>query len=193
MPYPKNWQRYIALLKASGTSPDPYLAKFAARYRLASSLEDLTLKGFSVATKRGYLVVTRLAYAYTALEALEKALGVFNSDPRQPIVDFRIANQIAKGHFDATLAEIVEAAEPNRRPVLERRVAEMVSDPDSGNVRVLVEGIRNSLFHGKFTPSGSGLSKGKSRPDLLNKLADEILHTADDHFNHWLHGQNSPS
>jgi len=69
----------------------------------------------------------------------------------------------------------------------------MMSNLDSGNVRPFVEGIRNSLFHGKFTPTSSGLRSSKTKRDLLALLADEILLGADDIFQRWLQEEISRS
>jgi hypothetical protein len=162
------------------------LANFSARYRFASSLEDLGLPGFSEATKHGYLVATKLAYAYSALEALERGIGRFSVKERSQIIDFRVAGKIADGKFDEALQQIFEAAEPNMAARVQEGLDSMMSNLDSGNVRPFVEGIRNSMFHGKFTPTSSGLRTSKSKRDVLARLADEILLGADDIFSRWL-------
>lgn len=189
MTRPKAWSDYIRAIKAEGRNPDQMLANFAARYRFASSLEDLGLPGFAEATKHGYLVATKLAYAYSALEALERGIGTFAVKDRSTIVDFRIAKKLASGEYDAALAQIIDAAEPGNREAVTRKIDKMLGDLDSGNVRPFVEGIRNSLFHGKFTPTASGLKSSKSRRTALEKLADEILLGADDIFTRWLKAQ----
>jgi hypothetical protein len=183
---PKSWKKYITHVKSADQIPNQMLANFSARYRFASSLEDLGLPGFSEATKHGYLVATKLAYAYSALEALERGIGRFSVKDRSQIIDFRVAGKIADGKFDEALQQIFEAAEPNMAARVQEGLDSMMSNLDSGNVRPFVEGIRNSLFHGKFTPTSSGLRTSKSKRDVLARLADEILLGADDIFSRWL-------
>jgi len=191
MSRPKAWKEYIRGIKAEGRNPDQMLASFAARYRFASSLEDLGLPGFAEATKHGYLVATKLGYAYSALEALERGIGTFAVKDRSAVVDFRIAKKLANGEFDAALAQIIDAAEPGNREAVTRKIDKMLDDLDSGNVRPFVEGIRNSLFHGKFTPTASGLKGSKARRKALEDLASEILLGADDIFSRWLKNQTN--
>jgi hypothetical protein len=163
------------------------LANFSARYRFASSLQDLVLPGFSEATKHGYLVATKLAYAYSALEALERGIGTFSvKKNRSQIIDFPVAGMLANGEFDEALVHIIEAAEPNMVNRVRESLDLMLANLDTANVRPFVEGVRNSLFHGKFTPTSSGLRSSKSKRDVLARLADEILLGADDLFSCWL-------
>ena len=183
---PMAWKSYISHLKSTGQKPDKLLANFAARYRFATSLDDLGLPGFSAASRHGYLVATKLAYAYSALEALERGIGKYAVKDRSQIVDFRIAKKLASGEFEATLAQIIDAAEPKHLKGTRDGLDAMMANLDSGNVRPFVEGVRNSLFHGKFTPTASGLKASKSRREALEKLADEILLGADDIFGRWL-------
>jgi hypothetical protein len=187
---PKAWKTYIEQVKTAGQKPDKILANFAARYRFAASLDDLGLPGFSAASRHGYLVATKLAYAYSALEALERGIGSFAVKDRSLIIDFRIAKKLAHGEFDAALAQIIDAAEPMHQKGVRESIDTMMANLEPGNVRPFVEGIRNSLFHGKFTPTASGLKSSKSRREALAKLADEILLGADDIFSRWLRDKN---
>jgi hypothetical protein len=191
MSHPKAWKEYIRIVKEQGGSPDPMLANFAARYRFASALDDLGLPGFADKTKHGYLVATKLAYAYSALEALERGIGTFAVKDRSQIVDFRVAKKISRGEFRAALKQIVDAADERSRAKKELELAEMQANLDSGNVRPFVEGIRNSLFHGKFTPTSSGLKESNARRKALENLANEILLGADDIFSRWLNNQTN--
>ncbi len=193
MSRPKVWKQYLQMLEGRGEQPDSLLAKFAARYRFAASLEGMTLPGFSEATREGYLVATRVAYAYSALEALERGIGSFAVRDRSQIIDFRIAEKLSAGDFDSAIQQIVDAAEPRNQKGVSAGLDAMMANLESGNVRPFVEGIRNSLFHGKFTPSASGLKASKSRRDALDRLADEILLTADDLFKVWLRNQTNKS
>jgi hypothetical protein len=189
MPRPKAWKTYIDQLKTVGQKPDKILANFAARYKLANSIEDIVLRGYSEATRHGYLVATKVAYAYSALEALERAIGSHTSQSKIQIVDFRVASMLERGELSALLTHIVDAAEPDRRKKVEANLEKTMTKLDSGDVRHVVEGIRNSLFHGKFTPTASGLASSKARRETFDKLATEILLTADDRFSAWLKTQ----
>jgi hypothetical protein len=189
MSRPKAWKHYIEALKKSGKKPDQMLATFAARYKLASSLEGIVLQGYSESTRNGYLVATKVAYAYSALEALERAIGSHESKAKIQIVDFRVAAMLERGELTALLAHIVDSAEADHKKKVEAKLETTLANLDSGNVRHVVEGIRNSLFHGKFTPTASGLASSKARREIFDKLATEILLTADDRFATWLKTQ----
>ena len=186
---PKAWKEYISHVKAAGTTPNQMLANFAARYRFARSLDDLSLPGFSQPTKEGYLVATRVAYAYSALEALERGIGKYSVKTRSEIVDFRLAKKLAIGEFDAAVAQIIDAAEQRHAKSVREGFKTMFDRLETGNVRPFIEGIRNSLFHGKFTPTASGLTSSKSRRKAFSTVADEILLTADAIFASWLHAE----
>jgi hypothetical protein len=194
---PKAWKKYVSHIKLTGETPDQMLVNFSARYAFASALEDFVLPDFSEATRHGYLVATKLAYAYSALEALERAIGVHSVKARSQIIDFHFASRLANGDFSAALDQIIDAAEKQRVDRVRVGLEDMMENLDSGNVRPFVEGIRNSLFHGKFTPTASGIRSSKSRRESLLSLAQEILISADEVFSDWLsaelsRGQDSP-
>lgn len=159
--------------------PNEDFANFAARYRYAKSLSSQTLDGFSATTAHGYFVVSKVAFAYAALEALERSTTTYRS---QNIVDFAVSRAIVNGEFDAALKQILEAAEPRFQKQVESKIDHLRKSGDDGDVRAFVEGLRNSYFHGKFTPAKSGLTNSAMRRKLLLGLADEVLATSNDLF-----------
>ncbi len=186
MANPQFWGRYLLAAKSRAETPSRILANFAARYRMAKSLESIVLTGYSAEARRGYLVAMKVALAYSALETLERGIDRFSPNKRTPIFFPRLGTQVSEGKLDDLLSSLIEAAEPRFRTSFAKRLDVMKTSTDPVNLRPLVEGLRNSMFHGKFTPTSSGLAKSKRNSDLLESLAEEILHTSDRLFEEWL-------
>ena len=188
MSNPSYWTHYTKSL-SSASDINPELANFAARYRFAKPLNGLLLTGYSAGTAKGYLVATRLSFAFTALEALEQAIGVHHSDKsdREPIVDFEIAAMLARGDLIKAERQILDAGDSEfRRGKIAQSLRNIkLAEQETGNVRAFVEGFRNATFHGKFTPHKSGLDKSASLQAAIDRLADEVLKSANDHFTRW--------
>ena len=73
MTRPRDWQRYTNWLTAEHQDIDPRLARFAARYRIATTLTALEFNGLGQAATAGYTSALRAALAYSALEAFDQA------------------------------------------------------------------------------------------------------------------------
>ena len=70
----RSWNRYIRSRGKAGR-PDGAFARFNARFNLATSFEGVTLADVSERTAQAYSSGIRVALAYSALEALDSALG----------------------------------------------------------------------------------------------------------------------
>jgi len=186
MNYPKYWSEYLRQLQAAGETINPFLANAAARYRFAHTLEGISTPGLTLGTEQGYFVVTKLAFAYTSLEALERGLNLFTKDKKAQIIDFRVAKALHTGKFAGALRQIEDAAEDGWKQKVAGDLSKLLQDQDSGDVRVFVEGLRNCLFHGKFTPSKSGLTANIGNRNLILGLAEQVLLTTDDVFGFWV-------
>ena len=65
--YPPGYGQYQSLSRALGITPNPKIAKFAARYRFAGQLNSIEILGASEASQTAYLISLRLALSYSAL------------------------------------------------------------------------------------------------------------------------------
>jgi len=184
--YPKYWPEYVRQVESASETIDPFLANAAARYRFASTLDGLSTPGLTIGTEQGYFVVTKLAFAYTSLEALERGLNLFTKEKKAQIIDFRVAKALHTGKFAGALRQIEDAAEDGRKHKVAADLEKLFQDHESGNVRVFVEGLRNCLFHGKFTPSKSGLTANIGNRNLILGLAEQVLLTTDDVLGAWV-------
>jgi hypothetical protein len=82
--YPPGYGRYQAVSRAVGHTPNPLIAKFAARYRFAGQLNSIEILGATEASQTAYLMSLRLALAYSALETLVSALQLKGSIAIEP-------------------------------------------------------------------------------------------------------------
>ena len=74
MTHPRAWNRHVRALGKTA-KPDAGLSRFHARYNLAASFEGVTLTDVSERTAEAHSSGIRVALAYSALEALDSALG----------------------------------------------------------------------------------------------------------------------
>ena len=92
---PKSWSRYVDKMASAGGKPKTKFSRFRARFILAKNLESISVAGLSEGTSRAYFAVLRLTLAFTALEALENAIGCKN---QIKVIDDMLATQIRRQH-----------------------------------------------------------------------------------------------
>jgi hypothetical protein len=178
MSNPSAWKRYIS---AVGGKPAPEFARFAARYNVATSIEGLQIVGFSDATQEAYNAAMQAALAYSALEALNKAL----SDKRgtRHLPDPALAKNY-RASSSTKLREFLMASVDNK--ALIGRLASLASDEANDDVLPVAEGIRHLMFHGDFTAHGAGAAQSKATRGFISSLADAILVRANSNFELYL-------
>ena len=179
--HPTHWQKYCHRVSRSRMAENAAINKFAARYKLAHSLQSVTFEGFTEKTNAAYAAATRVGLAYSALEALESALGLRKSEI---VIPSALATRLRSQEF-RNLFELLEEELSNKK--LKTQILEFRRRMNR-NVRPVVEGIRHLMFHGQFTAYGSGISSSKSRIKTLELLAEIVLNFADQEFSKWVEG-----
>ena len=177
------WKMYIDRL--DGGEPKQGLATFKARYDLASNLSGFVLDNSNENLSRAYSLLTKLGLSYTALEYLEKKLGV---DGHPPIFASDLANE-SRYLLPADI-EIV-ARKMKLHPLLRIRLEATQAISSSNDVRPIVETLRHALFHGSFTPAGWKIGDTKRSRAWLEGLSQVTLRKADETFTAWFEAQAS--
>ena len=177
---PSNWGAYHAKLKRASELKHPKLNVFATRYSLARGLPVVPFAGFATDTSDGYSVALRVAFAYTALEALESAL----SEKDRNVIDSpELANALrepAQAKFLAGLIEHQGVRDGLRKHLMAFRAGE------DDNLRWIAYAIRNLMFHGSLTSSSLQLNSSKRRRELLDQLATAVLDASDVRFTRYV-------
>ena len=158
-PYPKKW------------------SLFFARYRLVSEIQGLKFHSLKGLTAEGYELALKVGLAHTALEALQNAL---EGDHVIVVRDAR-ASRILRGLRNTQFEDFLVKSCKSRN--LKARVEAMFASQKPMDLIPLVEAVRNSVFHGGFTPHSSMLTRN---PDvrilfdliyllIIDKIEAEIL------------------
>lgn len=177
--YPAGWREWRRLVADGEYEDDRALNRFAARFRMASGMRAVTYPSMGRATAEGYSVALRVALAYTALEAWEKAMG----RGKQTVVeDADLAGDFRGPGLTRLRAHLVAAS----RSGLRGRVALVIEADDITDVRPVAEALRNVVFHGDFTPGGAGLARSGAARTWTRRLSDSVLDTVEADFAAWV-------
>lgn len=174
------WSRYVLALGKKG-KPDPGLARFNARFNLATSFEGVSLAGVSDRTVQAYSSGIRVALAYSALEALDSALG--KRIARTRMSDENLARRYRSQTCDG-LRELLE--ESTQASQVQHQLQILASDKDADDVMPVAASVRHLVFHGDFTAHGSGAAQSAGVRKFLDDLANALILRADDQFELYL-------
>jgi len=177
MPSPTAWNSYIAIAGVKHDDTFTGLARFRARYVLASDIQPITIDGSSARLNDAYFACLRVTLAYTALEALESTLKIkkqIKFSDESMVSGFRaprndILRELVPLGSDANLTQ-------NERSFLR------FMDNKHDDLRPAVYAIRNLMSHGTLTANRLGLNKSKSRRRLIHDLAEVTLSACDKRF-----------
>lgn len=179
--YPTDWKRYCSLVRAGALPAEGSVNRFAARYRMASKLESVHFLDYSDVTSAGYTEGLRVALAYSALETLEaiayKGKKVITVDSPSLSDTFRTART-------AKMRGLLDALVTNRG--VKDSLKQLVDDHKVVDLRPVAEGFRVLMFHGLFTPYGSGVAKSVTTLKFMTSLSREVINSTDQHFTRWL-------
>lgn len=181
---PHQWDRYTQACSSNGLTIDGGLARFAARYRVATTLTGMQFSDLGQDSELGYTAAFRCGLAYSALESLDRALGARGRVT--PIVSPRVASALRSARAEKLLTLL--AAELDDSGLVDR-IAAIAEDRETADVAPLAAGIRHIVFHGGFTAHGSGAARSASVRSLLEQLSEATLHAADARFERYLDDQ----
>lgn len=183
---PAAWREYRVLVDGADAPKQTEANKFAARYRLATDLEEISFRSLSAPTVAGYSAGFRVGLAYSALESLERVLGEPNKRSHYPksveVIDPNLAHRFRSARM-RKFAEAIAKAPGN--PDLDRRLHAFFEDSAQGDVRPIAEKTRHMMFHGHFTAHGVGAVTQTSAA-MLNDLSRAVLEAVDLYFAAWV-------
>lgn len=176
MSHPRAWSRYVQALGKTA-KPDAGLARFNARFHLATSFEGVLLDGVAERTAEAYSSGIRVALAYSALEALDSALG--KRIARVRLTDAELARRY-RSQTCKTLRALLD--ESSQSAHLQSQLKILGADPEVDDVMPVAAAVRHLVFHGDFTAHGSGAAQSVGVRTFLDDLAGALLLRADDQF-----------
>ena len=174
------WRRYIRSLGESGR-PDSGLARFNSRFNLATSFERVTLAGVAERTAQAYSSGIRVALAYSALEALDSALG--KRIARTRLSDEGLARKYRSRTCDGLRGLLEESTHSSQ---VQAQLRHLTDVQDADDVMPVAAAVRHLVFHGDFTAHGSGAAQSAGVRKFLDDLAGALILRADDQFELYL-------
>lgn len=184
MTSPLGWSRCAQACERRGAPLDGALVRFAARYRVATTLTGLQFDGLGKNAELGYTTALRCSLAYSALETLDRALGARRRVT--PIESSEVARALTMARAEKLRAML--AAELDDRRLVER-IDAIAEGRESSDVAALAAGVRHAVFHGGFTAYGSGAATSASVRSLLRHLSEATLLAANERFARYLDDQ----
>jgi len=134
----------------------------------------------AIGTMAVYSRVTRIGLCYSALEYLEKLVGIKG----YPEI---LAPDLVRKMRDPDFKDFMDAAKRGfRSHAVKEELEKVLNNRSRSDVRPFVMLCRNSLFHGEFTPGGWRMRPKKEMLTLLDSLAQVTLRKADETFSDWL-------
>jgi hypothetical protein len=180
MTSPKSWKKYLAHAKPSADPRIAQFSRFAARYSIASQLEGVSMSSSSEAKNDAYTQLLKVMLAYSALEALETALGAKSQIKVT-------APQITKVLRDAKNLWLLKVLEDSiERNSKNLNLFQQFVAHESDNLRPAVYAIRNLMAHGTLSASRLRLLNSKQRRQLFCDLSEATLNAADLRFTEYV-------
>lgn len=177
--YPSGWRQWRQLVDEGKYENHQALNRFAARFRMASGMRSVAYPGMGRVTAEGYSVSLRVALAYTALEAWERAMDI----AKHTVINDQ---ELAEDFRGPDLGRLREHLLTASRSGLLSRVTLVVEADDVSDVRPLSEAVRNVVFHGDFTPGGAGLTRSAAARVWTWNLSQVVLDTVERDFEAWV-------
>ena len=159
--FPKGFSSYVTYLRARGIRPDQKLARFATRYKVAGQLQSVEILSVSPKNSEIYTIVFRIGLGFSALESLESRTGKHSVS----LLNNKLAQTLKAAHFTKFREFCLEESTAQLCGRLER----LFSSKNDSNLRPIVEAIRNTTFHGQFSPNAAGLNT-KKQIEFLREL-----------------------
>lgn len=175
-----DWSGYIKMSNKPASPELAGLATFHARFQLASKFSGLTIEGMASGTLAVYSRVTRIGLCYSALEYLERLIGIRG----YPEI---LAPDLVRTMRNPDFKEFMDAAKSGfKSHAVKEELEKVLNNRSRSDVRPFIMLCRNSLFHGEFTPGGWRMRPNREMFRLLDSLAQVTLRKADETFSGWL-------
>jgi hypothetical protein len=183
---PKTWNRILRVRSSIPDDTFSLLSKYRARTAYLQSLTHGESEVLTKGTSEAYFVFLKLSLTYTAIELLHKATGSTNTfSIKYP----QISVELTSGKFQKLTDQILKATPSKEREKVSgyiRSITDPSANLDEVNLQRFVALCRHLMFHGSFSPSGSGLSKSRRQRNLLLGLANASNEQADIFLDKWV-------
>lgn len=178
---PGTWDRLLKYRDRATKLEFSKASKFRARVKLTRGLRSISIPSLSTASAESYFVLTKLAFSYSAIEAVE-----FLSGRNTVKVSYQSARKaLESGQFTQLVNQMVEIAGSLSRDT-SSELKEYQSPKIPENLRPLVKHARHVMFHASATPNSLGLQNSTHRRELLLGLANATLAASERVFIRWL-------
>lgn len=157
------------MLSASHDQFPKKWALFLARYRLLTEFAAVEFHSIKGHTALGYETALKIGLAHTALEALQKARSGNHAIAIRDTKAARIVRKLRGSQFE----KFLEGTSSSK--ALKERLEQMFSSQKAMDLSPMVEAIRNSVFHGSFTPYSAGFISNADVRLLLDLTFHLIL------------------
>lgn len=164
------------------------LSRFKARLEFTRELRTFNLGEMSSATGESYFVLTKLAFSFSCLEALEKLMG---EGRRVRVYDQEFHSALSQGEFRKLTAHLDKMAMQSRHK-RSKGSGESVTELEQFKINppedlsIYLRHCRNVVFHASITPSTLGLQDSKRRRSLLLGLANSTILAVELELDRWV-------
>jgi len=173
-----SWREFLRKTKNNQSPKFDKFSRANARYQLAIGAKALDIEGLSASTTDAYSAALRITLAYSALEALEVAIGAKN---QIIVTNAEIANVFRDEKESKLRGGILEIAKTSQHTNLYSNVQAFFAG-NCDDLRPIIYTIRNLMCHGTFTANRLYLPQSKKRRALFHDLANETLQAVDLRF-----------
>lgn len=171
--YPSAWDRFDRNMPSAkphwfGFNADlDAMNKFAARFRLASSFNGLSLSGYSQGTINGYCGLIRTLLVWSAYEQYMKIIDIKQMETEKLLIKHKLS-QKARAVIEKTPEEYYLFLY-SRVNKYNMQGLQKCFLGKSNNVSYLASAIRHIFAHGVLTPHARG-----THPDCVAGICDGV-------------------
>jgi hypothetical protein len=175
--YPKDWKKYRDLVKQNRIQPVGGLNTFAARYRMAKSLEGINFKNIAQKTQDAYFAALRVQLVHNALESLSRAMG--KNAYELEVFDSKLSKSFRSGTGIRFLSCLID----HTNEPLQSFLKKWIGNQKDHDLTRIAAATRHLHAHGLFTAYGCHVANSVRIQRMLNRLADSVFKACDRHFN----------
>jgi hypothetical protein len=174
--YPPKWsvldQLGPPLFPAAGFKRDlAFARRFGARYRFACSVTEIVLKGYASGdTRAGYSALTRLAFTYSAFEAMLSLLGCPKKAAGTLLMKYDVAKWVAHITAIDPSCAFIKFVESKTQPNHEKTQIALFLAGKVCDVSAIAAAMRHVFFHGELTPNAGGVD-----PNVVCRICDYLI------------------
>ena len=179
------WSKVSKLKPLISEEAFSLLAKYKARADFALGLRNTTNEKLSIETTEAYFVFLKLSLVYSALELLDQATGKARAIH---VTNARVSYELASGKFKKLLSQIEISTPLKSKDKAQKIIGRLTTKSGNFSMNNLYDFMglcRHLMFHGAFTPAGSGLARSKYHRELLLGLAIDAIRAGDTYLENW--------